>query len=106
MGTRSVGRGTKGLLLCGIVYSLSFVAVSDVIAGRLDGGYDPLDQTISELSATGASTRPLLGVFGAIWSGMLVAFGIGVLRAANSNRPLRVTGGLLIAHAVVNLQWV
>ena len=28
-----------------------------------------------------------------------------MLRAANGNRPLRVTGGLLIAHGVVSVQW-
>ena len=91
--------------MCGVAYSLSFVGVSDLLAGLLYGGYDHLDQTISELSATGASTRPLLTALGPIWSGLLIAFGIGVLRAANGNRPLRVTGGLLIAHGVVSVQW-
>ena len=105
MDKRSLGRGTKALLMCGVAYSLSFVGFSDLLAGLLYGGYDHLDQTISELSATGASTRPLLTALGPIWSGLLIAFGIGVLRAANGNRPLRVTGGLLIAHGVVSVQW-
>jgi Protein of unknown function (DUF998) len=105
MDKRSLGRGTKALLACGVAYSVSFVAFNDVLAGRLYGGYDYLDQTISELSARGASTRPLLAAMGPIWSGLLIAFGIGVLRAANGNRPLRVTGGLLIAHGVVSVQW-
>jgi len=106
MDERSLSGGTKALLMCGVAYSLSFVAVGDVLAGILDRGYDPLDQTISELAARGASTRPLLGALGPIWSGLLVAFGIGVLRAANGNRPLRLTGGLLIAHGVVSVQWL
>jgi hypothetical protein len=105
MDKRSLGRGTKALLMCGVAYSLSFVAFNDVLAGLLYGGYDYLDQTISELSARGASTRPLLAALGPIWSGLLIAFGIGVLRAANGNRPLCVTGGLLIAHGVVSVQW-
>jgi hypothetical protein len=92
--------------MCSVAYSLSFVTLSDLLAGLLYGGYDPLDQTISELSARGASTRPLLAALGLIWSGLLIAFGIGVLRAANGHRPLSVTGGLLIAHGVVSVQWL
>jgi Protein of unknown function (DUF998) len=92
--------------MCGVTYSVSFVAFGDVLAGLLDRGYDPLDQTISELSARGASTRPLLAASGLIGAGLLVAFGIGVLRAATGNRPLRVAGGLLVAHGVVNVQWL
>jgi hypothetical protein len=105
MDKRSAGRATKALLACGVAYSVSFVAFGDLLASLLYGDYDPVDQTISELSARGASTRPLLVVLGPIWSALLVAFGIGVLRAANDNRLLRVTGGLLIAHGVVNVLW-
>jgi hypothetical protein len=101
----SQGRGTKVLLMCGVAYSVSFVASTDLLAGLLYGGYDHVDQTISELSARGASTRPLLAALGPIWSALLIAFGIGVLRCANGNRPLRVTGGLLIAHGVLSVQW-
>jgi hypothetical protein len=106
LGTRSRRGGTTALLMCGVAYSVSFVAFGDVLPGLLDRGYDPLDQTISELSARGASTRPLLAALGLLWSGLLIAFGIGVLRAANGNPPLRVTGGLLIAHGVVSVQWL
>src|SRR4051794_20985937 len=102
---RPPGRGTKAFLMCGVAYSISFVAITDLLAALLYGGYDHLDQTISELSAKGAPTRPLLAALGLIWSGLLIAFGIGVLRVANDNRPLRVTGGLLIAHGIVSVQW-
>ncbi len=103
---RSLGRGTKALLMCGLAYSVSFVVVSDLFAGLLYRSYDHLDQTISELSARGAPTRPLIAAFTPVWSGLLVAFGIGVLRAANGKRPLQAAGGLLIAHGVVSLQWL
>ncbi len=102
---RSLSRGTKALLVCGVAYSLSFVALSDLLGGLVYEGYDHLDQTVSELSARGASTRPLLATLGLIWSGLLIAFGAGVLRAANGNRPLCVTGGLLIAHGALSFQW-
>ena len=103
---RSLGRGTRALLMCGVAYSVSFVVFGDLLAGVLYPGYDHLEQTISELSARGAPTRPLIAAFAPVWSGLLIAFGIGVLRAANGKRPLRVAGVLLIAHGVVSLQWL
>jgi hypothetical protein len=88
------------------VYSLSFVTFSDLVAGPRYEGYSSMDQAISELSAVGAPTRPLLAALVPIWSALLIACGIGVARAAKWNRPLRVTGGLLIAHGVVTIHWL
>ena len=102
----ATARGTKALLACGVIYSLSFVALTDLVAGRLYDGYSHLDQAVSELTAVGAPTRTLLGFLVPLWSALLVGFGIGVLRAANGNQPLRVTGGLLIAHGVISMQWL
>ena len=101
----SLSRGTKAFLTCGVVYGVSFVAAHDLLAGLLYDGYSHMDQAVSELSAMGASTRPLLAALVPVWSGLLIAFGTGVFRAASGNRPLRVTGGLLIAHGVVSMQW-
>jgi hypothetical protein len=103
---RLLRRGTKALLICGLAYSVSFVVFGDLLAGLLWRGYDHLDQTISELSARGAPTRALVAALTPVWSGLLIAFGIGVLRAANGRRPLRVAGGLFMAHGVVSLQWL
>ena len=87
------------------MYSLSFVAAGDLITGLLYDGYSHKDQAISELSAMGAPTRPFFAVLVPIWSALLIAFGIGVRRTANANRPLRVSGGLLIAHGIVSVHW-
>jgi hypothetical protein len=70
-----LSRGTKALLMCGVVYALSFVAAHELLAGLLYDGYSHLDQAVSELSAMGASTRPLLAALIPIWSGLLIAFG-------------------------------
>jgi hypothetical protein len=48
----------KLLLICGIVSSGLYVA-ADILAAMRHEGYSYADQTISELSAIGAPTRPL-----------------------------------------------
>ena len=49
----------KVLLLCGILSSLVYIA-ADIFAARRYPGYRYTAQTVSELSAIGAPTRPLL----------------------------------------------
>ena len=56
-----------------------------------------MDQAVSELSAVGAAARPFLIGMDAIWMPAMVAFGVGVWRAARGNHWLRVTGALLVA---------
>jgi Protein of unknown function (DUF998) len=99
-------RGTKALLACGVGYSVSFVAINDVVAGLLYDGYSHLDQAVSELSAIDAPTRTLLAALVPLWSALLIGFGTGVLRATNRNQPLRVTGCLLVAHGMVSVHWL
>ena len=41
-----------------------------------------------------------------VWLALMVAFGIGVRRAAGGRRALRVTGNLLVAHGIVALLWL
>lgn len=91
----------KGLLACGIVSSVWWVAV-DVIASRRYPGYSYLDQTVSELSAEGAPTRAFLMAVNAVpYGALVVAFGLGVRGAAGRTRAGRVTGALLIASGVI-----
>jgi hypothetical protein len=97
---------TRLLLACGPVYGVLSVVANDVVAAALLPGYDPLSQAISELSAVGAQSRPFLIAVTAVWTGLLAGFGLGVRRAADDRRALRVTGNLLIAHAVVGLLWL
>jgi hypothetical protein len=68
-------------------------------------GYSLASQTVSELSAIGAPTRPLWVWLGTVYSLLVVAFGVGVWRSAGRNRPLRVVGGLMVVDGVVSLYW-
>ena len=88
------------LLQCGVAASLLYVAVN-VIAPLRYSGYDVPTQAVSELSAIGAPTRPLMVATGTVYSLLMLAFAWGVWRATPANRPLRVVGALLAAFAVL-----
>ena len=92
----------KVLLACGIAAPLLY-AVADVLAGLSWAGYSFRDQTISELAAFGAPSRPLFVVLLVAVYALMVAFGIGVRKAAGGNRRLEIVGGLLVALGVMAL---
>jgi len=92
----------KILLVCGILSSLLYVG-SDILAAMLWEGYSYTGQTVSELRAIGAPTRPLLVPVLAVYTVLEIAFGVGVWGSAGRKRALRVLGGLLIGLAVVDL---
>jgi uncharacterized membrane protein YeiB len=94
----------KVLLICGILSSLLYAAMN-IIAPMLYEGYNSASQTVSELSAIGAPTRPLWLLLGIPYSLLAIAFGWGVWASASRNRPLRVAGGLMVAHGVISLFW-
>jgi hypothetical protein len=87
------------LLASGIVAPLLYIATDLLLALRW-AGYSYRDQTISELNAIGAPTRPLSIALGLVVYALLVAFGVGVWRSAPENRKLRVVGGALVLFAV------
>jgi Protein of unknown function (DUF998) len=92
----------KVLLGCGVAASLLYVFM-DVLASRLYPGYSYADQTVSELSAVGAPTRPLMLLLGIPYTLLMVAFGFGVWRAAGRRLALRITGALLVAYGLFGL---
>ena len=94
----------KALLVCGIVSSLLYVAMN-VFVARQWGGYSSASQTVSELSAIGAPTRPLWVALGIVYTFLAAAFGLGVWVSARQNRLVRVVGGLLVAYGVIGLGW-
>jgi hypothetical protein len=96
----------KLLLACGILYALAFAVVNDVVAASRYEGYSRLSQAVSELSASGAPTKGLLTATVPVFTVAMIAFGIGVWRAAGARRALRVTGGLLVAHALTFPLWL
>ena len=92
----------KVLLMCGILSPVLY-AISDVLAGMQWAGYSFRDQTISELAAVGAPSRPLFPVLLFIVYGLMLAFGVGIWMASPENRRLRVVGGLVVCVGVMAL---
>ncbi len=89
------------LLICGILASLLYVG-TDILAGMLWEGYSFTHQAISELSAIGAPTRPLVVPLDLAYDVLVIAFGLGVW-GYSRKRALRFVGGLLVGMGAVGL---
>ena len=92
----------KFLLVCGILASLLYVA-SDLVSAMSWEGYSYLDQSVSELRAIGAPTRPFLVPVLLVYALLETAFGWGVRNAAGQKRALSIAGVLLMVLGVVDL---
>ncbi len=90
------------LLTCGILAALLYIG-SDILAALRWESYSYLNQSVSELRAIGAPTRPFLLPILAIYSLLEIAFGLGVWRAAGGRRSRRIAGALLIALGILDL---
>ena len=99
----SLQRWRKTRLSCGILAALLYVAMT-LFVGLLWQGYSAASQTISELSAIGAPTRPLWIALATIYTALMLAFGWSVWKSA-SNRALRVVGALLVTQGVFGVFW-
>lgn len=97
---------TKVLLAGGIAYGVLYVVANDVIAATIFDGYSRVDQAISELSGTQAPSRPFLTAMLPLFALVVIGFGIGVWKAAQQSRALRVTGGILVAQGLVFPLWL
>jgi hypothetical protein len=90
----------KVLLACGIGSSVAYVAAN--VAGALRGGaYSSVNQSVSELTAIDAPSRPVALPLFVVSDVLALAFGTGVVASADDNRPLRVAGWLLVGVGVV-----
>lgn len=90
------------LLACGIA-SPGLYAVADAVAGLRWQGYSFRDQTISELGAIGAPSRPLFAGLLLLSYALLIAFGVGVRRSADGRRRVQLAGSLIVALGVLAL---
>jgi amino acid transporter len=68
-------------------------------------GYSTSSQTVSELSAIDAPTRPLWVILALVYIMLFAAFGWGVGMSALHNRSLRIAGWLIILYVVINSYW-
>lgn len=92
----------KILLVCGILAALLYVG-SDTLAALRWEGYSYINQSVSELRANGAPTRPFLVPILTLYSLLAIAFGVGVWLSAGAKCALRITGVLLFALGVLDL---
>lgn len=90
------------LLGCGIVSSLLYVA-ANVAGARRWREYSSSSQTVSELSAIGAPSRPVVVPLLTAHGALLLPFGVGVRESAGGSRGLGVTGALLTALGASDL---
>lgn len=91
------------LLLCGVVASALCVG-TDVLAALRFGEYQSFaTQTISELMAPGAPTKPLVDPLFMFCVALIIPFAGGVWMSARGNRALRITAAWLIALALAAL---
>jgi hypothetical protein len=95
---------TKGLLVCGILSSLLYVAMNIFIPMQFPG-YSFASQTVSELSAIGAPTRSLWVSLSLVYSLLVAAFGWGIWKSSSDNRYLHIIGTLLIIYSIVGAVW-
>lgn len=91
----------NGLLACGIVSSLLYVATDLLAAARWEG-YRIVDRMASDLFAVGSPTRSFIVRPMIAYNLLVIAFGVGVWLSAREKRSLRVTGVLLIAYGVAS----
>jgi hypothetical protein len=92
----------KALLVCGIASSMLYALM---IWGIRYEGYSLVSQAPSELTAIGAPTQALWARLGWIYTVLITAFGVGVVKAAGRNRAVRIVGGLTLAYASLGLLW-
>ncbi len=82
------------LLLCGIVSSILYI-VADNLAAMRRAGYSYTSQSVSELLAIGAPTRPFLVLLFTVCSSLSIAFSVGVFYSSERKRPLQVASILI-----------
>lgn len=96
---------TRILLACGIAASVLFIGMDLVAAAFLYPGYDYTAQQVSELSAIGAPSREFWMAMGYPYALLSLAFGLGVWRAAEGRRSLRICAVLIGLFTLNGFLW-
>jgi hypothetical protein len=92
-------------LVCGVVSTLLYLAMNIIVPLQWTG-YSSASQTVSELSARGAPTRPLWVAMAIFYTVLVAAFGWGVRMAAGESRRLRIAGTLIAIYGSLGIVWV
>jgi hypothetical protein len=102
--TQTLKSFKKLLLSCGILSSLWYVGINIIVPTQYPG-YSIVTQTVSELSAIDAPTRPLWFLLCIFFSLLFIAFGTGIWLTANGNRKLRFVAAIIVFDAVLGFFW-
>jgi hypothetical protein len=100
--TQSLGGTQRRFMLAGGIGASLFYVAALVLGPMRWEGYSSADQTVSELFAIDAPSRPLVVSLLFVSGVLALAFGIGVMWSAGRNRALRVAGWGLLAVGVVD----
>jgi hypothetical protein len=92
----------KLLLVCGIVSSLLYVATVALAPMRWED-YNSSAQTVSELIAVDAPTRPLVVALFVTYCLLVYAFGLGIWKSAGAGRALRFVAVGVIGKEALGL---
>jgi hypothetical protein len=102
--TSRQGTTRKVFLICGILASLLYMGLN-IFVPMLSPSYNSAAQTVSELSAIGAPTRPIWIWLSILYTLLMTVFAWGVWKSASRNRALRIAGALLMAYAALGFLW-
>ena len=94
----------KALLICGILSSLLYAVMNIFIAMQWES-YSSAAQTVSELSAIGAPTRPVWVAWSVVYTLLFIAFGWSVRMSAYQNRHLHITGTTIFLYGIISVAW-
>jgi Protein of unknown function (DUF998) len=92
----------KALLVCGVLASVLYIA-TDLLAVMRWDEYSYASQTVSELIAIDAPTRPLVVPLFTVYALLVYAFGVGVWRLSGSRLTLKLVAIGLVGKEVLGL---
>lgn len=92
------------MLFCGILSPLLYVVMNIFIPMQWTE-YNISSQTVSELSAIDAPTRPVWVPLGILYALLFAAFGVGVWQVANNKKGLRILGAILFINGCLSFFW-
>ena len=91
---------TRVLLACGVLSSIIYIA-ANLIGALMWDDYSLTSRTVSELSALGAPSRPVVATLLFSYGVLLVAFGMGINRVSHGNRALRRSAIAVMSFGVI-----
>jgi hypothetical protein len=99
-----IRKKAEWLLACG--YGAAAVnVIQNIVTVALHPNYDWLSQTVSELSAVDAPTRPLWLVLSIPYGILMFLFGLGIWRIAKGRNLLRIAAGAILLEMVIGAFW-